>query len=77
MSLFFWPVSQVFGGRKMLWRTTLEQTETESATPDDSGFVPYDMWFQVWAEAPNRESGQELESFCAGTADLARNAVND
>jgi hypothetical protein len=61
----------------MLWRTTLEQTETESATPDDSGFVPYDMWFTERVEPQNPESGQEVESFCAVVADLRRIAVND
>ncbi|MCK7614320.1 hypothetical protein [Roseibium sediminicola] len=44
MSPIFWPKGQVFAGKNKLWRTTPEQTETESRTLGDSGFVPYQMW---------------------------------
>jgi hypothetical protein len=77
MSLFFWPAAGFLTVGKMLWRTTLEQTETESATPDDSGFVPYDMWFHTSVETPNPESGQKVESIWQCGADLGRIVVND
>jgi hypothetical protein len=63
--------------KNFLWRTTLEQTETESLTLVDSGFVPYNMWCLVAKLVRNRESGQWFELGGEERRELRRNSVND